>query len=115
MTEQEHLEISRKLARAIGWKPEQIRTFRMGYGENPEKWLACNGKEFDYRDWNVIGPIAERYDCFPYKNCSGLWEVYCSNAEGTATPQEAIALAVIGLVESEKPNAKLSGAEGVRS
>ena len=104
------LELSAALAKAIGWPDVDPLNGICWVLKVKDRW-----REFDYREWSVIGPIAERYDCFPYKNCSGLWEVYCSNAEGTATPQEAIALAVIGLVESEKPNAKLSGAEGVRS
>jgi hypothetical protein len=53
---------------------------------------------FDYRDWNVIGPIAERYDCFPIHlrdvwNSRFMWRGTGVIAD---TPQKAIALAVIG-------------------
>jgi hypothetical protein len=41
----------------------------------------------------VIGPIAERYDAFPYQSVNGNW---VSAALGYHdTPQKAIALAVI--------------------
>lgn len=102
------LEISEALALAIGWTTQDMSRAAPARGlvyiNNPckRKRGECWWSEFDYRDWSVIGPIAERYDCFPYKNCSGLWDVYSSSAEATETPQEAIALAVIGLAENAK-------------
>ena len=100
MTEQDHLTISRKLALAIGWKPEQMDVY------DDELWierLHNLRRRFDYRDWNVIGPIAERFDCFPYKNSSGNWvcSLTCgghyepSHFYSGNTPQLTIALAVI--------------------
>ena len=74
------LEISKALALAIGW--------------TGGAW-----KMFDYRDWNVIGPIAERFDAFPKKLASmeGWWaDVFGKDARFADTPQKAIALAVIG-------------------
>jgi hypothetical protein len=94
------LEISKALALAIGWKdcnvdPDVI-TIRGAYDPEPEIhcWHGGNWHRFDYRDWNVIGPIAEKFDCFPYKN-GGVWKA-CNHLAWADTPQKAIALAVIG-------------------
>ena len=99
------LEISKTLALAIGWKPEQIR-IPVAPRDGMKMEIAANygdyWRVFDYRDWNVIGPIAERYDCFPKKNpFTGLWvAVYCDGEilieRIAGTPQKAIALAFIG-------------------
>tara|TARA_R110000868_G_scaffold396251_1_gene668384 strand:- start:419 stop:697 length:279 start_codon:yes stop_codon:yes gene_type:complete len=86
-------EINKALALAIGWKEWDMVL------DQEANRLCFNGPTFagvfDYRDWNVIGPIAERYDCFPKKANFGGWVnnlcVY------TTTPQRAIALAVIGV------------------
>lgn len=100
------LEISKALALAIGWKEEQIDAGRY-FGLDrvvvclrprmyPNEYV---GKYFDYRDWNVIGPIAEKYDCFPYLAYGGGWGCNLTGAHDevvTDTPQKAIALAVIG-------------------
>ena len=92
------LEISKALALAIGWAPDKMK-------ELPSKLLLIYpfGKEyysqfFDYRDWAVIGPIAERYKCFPFKD---PWYKWIAGVGGypkvfADTPQKAIALAVIG-------------------
>jgi hypothetical protein len=91
-------EINQALALAVGWK-------RML--PNPEAdglkqcWVWTGGKWrlFDHKDWNVIGPIAQKYDLFPHLNSSGTWTVWTVWAKErwhTAhTPQKAIALALI--------------------
>lgn len=103
------LEISKALALAIGWTEEQLRlTHAFGVQVCTDAPVACYTslpwwRGFDYRDWNVIGPIAEKFDCFPYKNSAHNW-VTTLGGRGRApwpfvagdTPQEAIALAVIG-------------------
>jgi hypothetical protein len=64
----------------------------------PNGCRIWTGRTFDYRDWNVIGPIAERYDAFPRKLASmeGWWaDVFGKNAKFADTPQKAIAMAVI--------------------
>jgi hypothetical protein len=91
-----HIEIDRALALAIGWK-------RML--PNPEAdglkrcwvWAGSKWRLFSHRDWNVIGPIAERYNAFPHQSSAGTWsacvdEVWVDHVD---TPQKAIALAVI--------------------
>ena len=94
------IEISKALALAIGWKKAQMRT------KEKRLWLRTHGvfsgfwSPFDYRDWNVIGPIAERYDVFPYKliigEKRGYWNAVSRGKDTIAdTPQKAIALAVI--------------------
>ena len=88
------IEIDRALALAIGWRKtcESTKTF----------WVvedSGNRRVFTHKDWNVIGPIAARYDCFPVEVYSGRWFSYVGNdgKNFTAdTPQKAIALAVIG-------------------
>jgi hypothetical protein len=94
------LEISKALALAIGWKPEQIVHHTFGIGNSEMEFINVlveglnYGRSFDYRDWNVIGPIAEKYKCFPIR-FDGAW---CSDSIRwihADTPQKAIALAVI--------------------
>ena len=92
------LEISKALALAIGWAKRDMRidpnfnTLLLFRGAGPWDWV-----NFDYRDWNVIGPIAEWYKCFPQGMC-GEWCSRCGDrvAVFADTPQKAIALAVIG-------------------
>ena len=98
------LEISKALALAIGYAPEE--THKGNSGDcYVIMWNAVRTfmyyRKFDYRDWNVIGPIAEKFDCFPCKVDHGKqWEAYSpelGHMNGYAdTPQKAIALAVIG-------------------
>lgn len=92
------LEISKALALAIGWKPEHMRENRLRKGEllvqSSDEYFA---RPFSYADWNVIGPIAARYDCFPClvgdDSVGNAWRVdYSDEAD---TPQKAIAMAVI--------------------
>ena len=90
------IEIDRALALAIGWRKtcESTKTF----------WVvedSGNRRVFSHRDWNVIGPIAERYNCFPLRLRGGAWEAisrgkYKLGFVKSDTPQKAIALAVIG-------------------
>ena len=86
------LEISKALALAIGWKKVSF------YGDAAIVWFDNRyWRIFDYRDWNVIGPIAERYDMFPYKWKDEAWTCRATAYDIYAdTPQKAIALAVIG-------------------
>jgi len=92
------LEIDRALALAIGWKKAQMRT------KEKKLWLRTHGvfsgfwSPFDYRDWNVIGPIAEKFDAFPIKNTNGTWTASVGGyGHATSdTPQKAVAMAVIG-------------------
>jgi len=87
------LEINIKLAEAIGWSEEHIK--RTDY------CFVWRGfwREFDHRDWGTIGPIAERYNVFPYAHKidgwkrDGKWVVWPDIMEDT--PQKAIAMAVI--------------------
>lgn len=59
-------------------------------------------KEFDYRDWRTIGPIAQKYDAFPFayrhkrSDPIDVWTVSINGNTYTAeTTQKVIALAVI--------------------
>jgi hypothetical protein len=95
------LEISKALALAIGWSKYDVRTSTLTgnvlvFWQEAgviSKWIL-----FDYRDWNVIGPIAEKFDCFPKFSKTQAWWANCplSNGVYADTPQKAIALAVIG-------------------
>ena len=89
------LELSRKLALAIGWHPgliikapNEVRCYR---GVKQWGW-----QKFDYRDWNVISPIAAKYNAFPVQFSGDKWKAsaYRRTVEAD-TPQKAIALAVI--------------------
>ena len=94
-----HVEISKALALAIGWPEERVNVVHGCVSitvAQDDLWKST--QSFDYRDWNVAGPIAERYNCFPYGYVRFVeWE---SDMDGNLyyadTPQKAIALAVIG-------------------
>lgn len=89
------LEISKALALAIGWPKV--------YESPTAVWVSADtydvdSRPFDYRDWNVIGPIAEKYNAFPYQ-LPGRPEWYAGVHQhalvNCSTPQRAIAMAVI--------------------
>lgn len=97
------LEISKALALSIGWTFRQIgENSGFCYVNTHDNYQWDNKwRIFDYRDWEVIGPIAERYDCFPtrgvtdgYWHSWGLFQTTSINACAD-TPQKAIAMAVI--------------------
>ena len=114
------LEISKSLALAIGH-----RVFNSAAVKDCWVWWHGVWRIFDYRDWSVIGPIAEKYSAFPSSISTGNfrkakaqgytdvrdWEVlmydYRNGKEVSGawklttaeTPQKAIALAVIGAMK----------------
>lgn len=97
------LEINRALALAIGWSHKDITHHH--FPDRLEVWWVegweSDWRVFDYKDWTVIGPIAERFDCFPLLIQKGKWEApsrtkNCTSFTEADTPQKAIALAVIG-------------------
>ena len=98
------LEISKALALAIGWPESSMQVSALNNLYLLVADPASRFRAFDYRDWNVISPIAERYDCFPkYLNYVTAYAKWCAQkkiGEGmrwmAETPQKAIALAVIG-------------------
>lgn len=90
-------EISRRLALAIGWKKDYPR---MGMVECEDELLIWDGKvwrTFDYRDPDIIWPIAEKYNAFPAHLTDGKW---CATTNLKLflgdTAAKAVALAVIG-------------------
>lgn len=90
-------QISKALALAIGWKKKNCITWFQGIAiRSPAAPNGC--KPFDYRDWNIISPIAEKFNVFPYKAdeklCGGGW-ITLHASESYETPQKAIAMAVI--------------------
>ena len=92
------IEIDRALALAIGWKDEPNK-MRVSDLWGLQVWIGY-WSNFGHRDWRVIGPIAERYDCFPLRLSGRAWEAisrgkYKLGFVKADTPQKAIALAVI--------------------
>jgi len=91
------LEIDRALALAIGHMVAYVTVLGEGI---PQVWVQVDPRfewairVFDHRDWNVIGPIAERYNMFPFA-VAGWWNVAGYGQPSSKTPQRAIALAVI--------------------
>ena len=90
------LEIDKALALAIGYKLFDVKF---------DMWavVVYNGswRVFSHRDWNVIGPIAERYNAFPIQSAKETWSACVGDGsdlwvDDIHTPQKAIALAVIG-------------------
>ena len=94
------LEISKALALAIGWKESALYVNHYGALQidisnttEPNPIWAV----FDYRDWNVIGPIAEKFDAYPFRDkISRRWVTWQGRYAKEDTSQKAIALAVIG-------------------
>ena len=98
------IEISKALALAIGWPANRMQHMTDSRGISHICCLTvpnCIPLSFDYRDWAVIGPIAEKYNSFPSKPYKGSsWRAPCGhNWVFGDTPQKAIALAVIGGVK----------------
>ncbi len=93
-------EINRQLALAIGYKPKDI--LKLDYGlilVERDSVVILNKKYpalFNYMDWNVIGPIAQVYDCFQHHYSPELWTTPFLEW-GYDTPQKAIALSVLNL------------------
>ena len=103
------LEISRALALAIGWLPHQMQ-----FEGCASSLLICvevatlksdaYWRWFDYRHPAVIWPIAEQYNCFPYKvrdrsgAITGEWNAWDAKHKDypAETAAKAVALAVIG-------------------
>lgn len=97
-------EISRRLALAIGWEPRKVAVKGSTTVWCMEKHdgVGHGWRRFDYRDPAVIWPIAERYECFPwrwewdYPNwCARTMEAKKRTIADTAA--KAVALAVIGV------------------
>jgi len=93
------IEIDKALALAIGWNGNCVRNI----GDVVILYTKQYGwRVFSHKDWNVIGPIAERYNAFPVlfdenpKWYSNAWSGTRLHEEFADTPQKAIALAVIG-------------------
>ena len=90
------LEIDKALALAIGWNGNCVRNI----GEVVILYTKQYGwRVFSHKDWNVIGPIGERYNCLPFEDAFGRWfsDIGTNGKKiGSYTPQKAIALAVIG-------------------
>jgi hypothetical protein len=97
-------EISRKLALAIGWPDAKVKTHQdrqvlIDTSDHPWPW--CKLTEFRYTDPLVIWPISKRYKCFPYHSQfdrpGRQWSVVLGGkVHEAATPEMAVALAVIG-------------------
>ena len=93
-----NLEIDKALALAIGWTANDMRFYvdgKFGLRDNSLDEVH-QYRLFSHLDWNVIGPIAERYNVFPYQWQDGRWGAPRFTIMHYAdTPQKAIALAVI--------------------
>lgn len=107
------LEISKALALAIGW--DESKFYVNPYGNlqidpGPDAAKYPMWRMFDYRKWNLIGPIAEKL-IVELVRCEStidgrrviFWEAIHGMKEDADhciatgdTPQKAIALAVIG-------------------
>lgn len=97
-------EISKALAIAIGWTPEQIRPDGDAVAVHAaQPWPGLDWPTFDYRNTDVIWPIAEQYNSFPIRSEDGSWSV-CTGVDYADTyfadtAAKAVAIAVI---EQEK-------------
>lgn len=85
------IEIDKALALAIGWKESVHSAGRVFV------WKAGHLALFSYKDPAVIWPIAEKYECFPYRR-ENEWEVgRHPHFLHASTAAKAVALAVIGM------------------
>ena len=113
------ISISHALALTIGWNPKHIgigihyKDECVGIQEQVAMRVGCSESRtfhagslgwcvvFDHTDWAVAGPIAAYYQAWTKVNDKGTWWVAgCKRhgrniGQGAATPQDAIALAVI--------------------
>jgi len=104
------LEINKALALAIGWTEDRLDkdgqtdpdvvvfSFNDPSRNAVKCWDGDDWRVFDYRDWNVIGPIAAKYDLFPMVAAchADQWAIVTDTLEVFEdTPQKAIAMAVI--------------------
>lgn len=106
MNDMTDAQISRKLALAIGYRPEDVRT-----APDAVKVVEVNRPciygdswyRFDYDSPDVIWAVAERFDCFPYLlTRDGTWRAVFKDRDGlymteaqADTAAKAVALAVI--------------------
>lgn len=110
MTDFDHAAISRRLALAIGWPEHKL------YSEGDGSFCSINisdmppikiWRDFDYRAFDVIWPIAERFNAFPHRNrpmgLSGQWYAFTSNWIDVKadTAALAVAMAVIRAKEAK--------------
>lgn len=101
MTKADKLAISRRLALAIGWKPEQITPAHLVHPSG-KKELCCwlvGRQPFWFNDHRVTWAIAERYNAFPVR-WKGQWRANALDIPGSVTvreetPELAVAMAVI--------------------
>lgn len=106
------LEINKRLALAIGWGRGDIIEYK--WAPFLQVWWQdgweAEWRTFDYRDWNVIGPIAERYDAFPMRTTDKVirdskwftFDIETGVSSAADTPQKAIAMAVIQGVKHDR-------------
>jgi hypothetical protein len=106
-------EISFLLAQAVGWTTASIKFDRClvytGFYEDEVEFpsyligqapLTVTGmRVFDYRDWSVIGPIAERYNTFPNQTTDGRWTTLGGRGYPTYNPQKSIALSTLHILK----------------
>lgn len=101
------IEIDLALALAIGWEQPMLSSQGVVVQTHLEhdrvksngRWLY-HWRVFSHKDWTTIGPIAERYDCFPERVTDNYWFSSLGAHLGLRdsyadTPQKAIAMAVI--------------------
>ncbi len=75
-----HIERSRLLALAIGHKPKNVKAWRGDVFVKHGGW-----RRFDYRDPNVIDPIAKRYGINPFHKMSSLGYAVWRHGESDET------------------------------
>lgn len=94
------LDIDRRLALAIGWRPEQMRVIHGSLHIYYDPANQYDWRLFRHKDPAVIWPIAERYDCFPaYDPVKKDWAAYTQESKRMSydiNPATVVALAVIG-------------------
>lgn len=106
MTDFDHAEISRRLALAIGWPESKL------YSEGDGSFVSINISDmppirlwwdFDYRAFDVIWPIAERFNCFPgMVYSSGNWVSQCAGGRYQYADTAALAVAMAVIKAKEK-------------
>lgn len=93
----DHAELSRSLAVAIGYAPEDVRLFTWPAIRKCEVRWRGKWRRFDHRDPAVIWPIAEKYNFFPMRWADGTWSApKMGGIVNADTAAKAVALAVIG-------------------
>ena len=110
------IEIDRRLALAVGYTADRVRTiagwtdvYNKPFERLDGPYAEDGWQRFDHKNPAVIWPIAERFNAFPKRQYNGAcefigWHTFsmCRGYGANENPATASALSVIDYVEGQK-------------